>query len=54
VRAGALRYDSAQRTGDLTETSPFHHFTLLVTAEREPEPPKPSSYVIATQEVLVD
>lgn len=54
VRAGTLRYDSAQRTGDLTETSPFHHFTLLVTAERETEPPKPSSYVIATQEVLVD
>lgn len=54
VRAGTLRYDSAQRTGDLTQTSPFHHFTLLVTAEREPKPPKPSSYVIATQEVLVE
>jgi hypothetical protein len=54
VRAGSLRYDSAQRTGDLTETSPFHRFTVLVTAEREPEPPKPSAYVIATQEVIVD
>jgi len=54
VRAGTLRYDSAQRTGDLTVTSPFHRFTLLVTAEREQKPPKPSAYVIATQEVIVE
>lgn len=54
LRAGTLRYDPAQRTGDLTETSPFHHFTLLVTAEREPKPPKPSSFVVATQSVVVD
>jgi hypothetical protein len=54
VRAGTLRYDSALRTGDLTQTSPFHHFTLLVTAEREQKPPKPSAYVVATQEVIVD
>jgi hypothetical protein len=54
VRAGALRYDPAQRTGDLTQTAPFHRFTLLVTAERDPNPTKPSAFVIATQGVVVD
>ena len=54
VRAGALRYDPAQRTGDLTQTAPFHRFTLLVTAERDPKPMKPSAFVIATQGVVVD
>jgi hypothetical protein len=54
VRAGALRYDSALRTGDLTQTAPFHRFTLLVTAERDPKPTKPSAFVIATQNVVVD
>jgi hypothetical protein len=54
VRAGALRYDSAQRTGDLTQTAPFHRFNLLVTAEHDAKPTKPSAFVIATQDVVVD
>jgi len=54
VRAGALNYDSVRRTGDLTQTSPFHHFSLEVTAEHDDKPSKPSAFVIATQTVNVE
>ncbi len=54
VRAGALVYDPVARTGDLTQTSPFHHFTVKVTAERDERPARPGEVVIATQDVRID
>lgn len=54
VRAGALHFDAVARTGDLTRTSPFHHFKVMVTAERDEHPARPGSVVIATQDVQVD
>jgi hypothetical protein len=54
VRGGALRYDSAQRTGDLTETAPFRDFEVLITAERDSKPASPSEFVIATQNIAID
>jgi len=54
VRAGGLKYDPAERTGDLTETSPFHEFVVKVTAERDSQPAAPSEYVVAMQEISID
>ena len=54
VRAGALSYDPVARTGDLTQTAPFHHFTVKVTAERDERPALPGNVVIATQDVRID
>ena len=54
VRAGALTYDPIARTGDLTQTSPFHHVTVKVTAERDDRPARPGDVVIATQDVRLD
>jgi hypothetical protein len=54
VRAGALVYDPVARTGDLTQTSPFHAFTVKVTAERDERPARPGNVVIATQDVRLD
>jgi hypothetical protein len=54
VRAGTLVYDPVARTGDLTQTSPFHVFTVKVTAERDERPARPGSVVIATQDVRLD
>lgn len=54
VRAGALRYDTEARTGDLTETSPFSEFEVRITAESESQPATPSEFVIARQKIAVD
>ena len=54
VRAGGLKYDPSERTGDLTGTSPFHEFVVKVTAERESKPAAPSEFVIAMQEVSIE
>jgi hypothetical protein len=54
VRAGALRYDSEARTGDLTETSPFREFEVRITAEKDSRPAAPSEVVVATQAVAID
>lgn len=54
VHAGALVYDPVARTGDLTQTSPFHAFTVKVTAERDERPARPGAMVIATQDVRID
>jgi hypothetical protein len=54
VRAGPLAYDPVARTGDLTQTSPFHVFTVKVTAERDERPARPGAVVIATQDVRLD
>jgi hypothetical protein len=54
VLAGDLKFDPAQRTGDLTGTSPFHEFVVKVTAEKDGRPAAPSDYVVAVQEVSID
>jgi hypothetical protein len=54
VLSGPLKYNSEQRTGDLTATSPFRHFGVKITAERDEHPKAPSEYVIATQEIKLD
>jgi hypothetical protein len=54
LRAGALKYNSEQRTGDLTATSPFRHFTVKITAERDARAAKPSDNAIAVQEIQLE
>ena len=54
VRGGVLAYDPVARTGDLTQTAPFHHFTVKVTAEHDDHPAAPGPVVIATQDVRID
>ena len=54
VRAGVLKYNSEQRTGDLTATSPFRHFTVKISAERDGRPKALGENVIATQEIKVE
>lgn len=54
VRAGALKYNIEQRTGDLSATSPFSYFTVKITAERDPRANKPSENVTATQEIKIE
>jgi hypothetical protein len=53
IRGGVLKYNSEQRTGDLTATCPFKHFTVKITAERDGRASKPSENLIATQEIKV-
>jgi hypothetical protein len=54
VRGGALKFDPAQRTGNLTATSPFRHFAVKITAERPGTAKAPSEYVVATQDIALD
>jgi hypothetical protein len=54
VRGGVLKYNVEQRTGDLSATSPFRHFTVKITAERDARAGAPSENVTATQEILVE
>lgn len=54
VRGGVLKYNSEQRTGDLSATSPFRHFTVKITAERDAHASAPSENVTASQEILVE
>lgn len=54
IRAGALRYDPDNRTGDLSETSTLKEFTVLVTAERQENAAQPGDYVIASHKILTD
>ena len=53
VLGGQLNFDPAQRTGDLTATSPFRQFGLEITAERRANPAAPSDYVVASQDIKV-
>ena len=54
VRAGALKFDPAQRTGDLSATSPFRRFGVKITAERPGTPAKPSEFIVAAQDIALD
>jgi hypothetical protein len=54
VRAGALKFDPAQRTGDLSATSPFRQFGVKITAERAGTPDKPSEFIVASQDIALD
>ncbi len=51
VWAGVLKYNSEQRTGDLAATSPFRHFTVMITAERSARPNAPGDQVIASEKI---
>jgi hypothetical protein len=54
VRAGALKYNPEERTGDLVAHAPFLDFTVKVTAERDAAPLTPSATVIASQSVRIE
>lgn len=54
IRAGLLAYDPEARTGDLSETAPLTRFTVLVTAEKDPNVASPGDFVIASHEISVD
>jgi hypothetical protein len=54
VRAGTLKFDPAQRTGDLSATSPFRQFDVKITAERPGTPGAPSEFVVASQDIALD
>lgn len=51
-RIGALAYDEDKRRGDIMEASvPLTEFALIVSAEKESAPEKPSEDVVVAQEV---
>jgi hypothetical protein len=54
VRAGAIKYNPEERTGDLVAHAPFLAFTVKVTAERDATPLTPSATVIASQSVRIE
>jgi hypothetical protein len=54
VRAGTLKFEPAQRTGDLSATSPFRQFAVKITGERAGTPAAPSEFVVATQDIALD
>jgi hypothetical protein len=54
VYGGLLAFDPEARTGSATKTSPFHHFVVKITAEREDRPAAPSDFVVAAQEITID
>lgn len=49
--AGRLEFDPEDRIGRMRATTPHRHFTILVTAEADPEADSPSDVVVARQEV---
>ena len=54
VRAGKLKYNADQRTGELETHSPFLKFMVKITAEATDTPSAPSNVIVATQDVTVD
>lgn len=53
VRAGALAYDEGDRHGALEATSPNASFTVLITLEKDPNPPGPNGQGIFSAPVAV-
>ena len=51
VRAGALKYRSEDRIGELSAVSPYRKFVVKVTAEANDTPNVPSSFVVASEEI---
>ena len=51
VRAGALKYRSEERIGELSAVSPYRKFIVKVTAEANDTPNVPSSFVVASEEI---
>jgi hypothetical protein len=51
VRAGALKYRSEDRIGELSAVSPYRKFVVKVTAEANDTPDVPSSFVVASEEI---
>jgi hypothetical protein len=54
VKAGALRYDRAQRSANLLATTTLAAFTLQVTGERGPGVDGPSDVLLTQREMVVD
>jgi hypothetical protein len=54
LRAGKLKYNPEQRTGELKTRSPFLKFVVKITAEASDNPSTPSDVVVATQDIAVD
>jgi hypothetical protein len=53
VPAGRLEYDEGDRRGDLSITTPYERFTILITAEDAEVPPdQPSGVVVIEHEVM--
>jgi hypothetical protein len=49
----ALEYQTDQRTGRATATTPAAHFTLLITAERSTQVAQPSEFVVFQQNITM-
>jgi hypothetical protein len=54
VRAGSLKYQADDRTGELRGRSPFGKFVVKVTAEANDKPTAPSDFLVASQEITLE
>jgi len=54
VMAGALAYDSDNRTGSMQATSPHAKFEVIVSAEKALNATSPSEFVVAKRAVAAD
>ena len=54
VRLAVLQYNRQTWTSGLTVRAPLRAFTLLVTAEKSPNEPRPSALIVVERSVSVD